>query len=66
MTAASGKAVRQYEVATSHVICMNRLCCACTIERRSRLTSVSDVVGTERCMHYRKRYSSSAIGPRGA
>jgi len=66
MTAASGKAVRQYEVATSHVICMNRLCCACTIERRSRLTSVSDVVGTDRSIHEMKRYPWSAIGPRGA
>ena len=55
------KADRQYELAIPHVVCMNRLCCACTIERRSRLTSVSDVVGTERCMHYRKRYPSSAI-----
>jgi len=32
----------------------------------SRLTSVSDVVGTDRSIHEMKRYPWSAIGPRGA
>ena len=66
MTAACfGKAVRQYEVATSHVIRMNRLCCACTLDPCGRLASVSDVVGTDQSMHEMKAIPVERHRPAG-